>query len=123
MGVGRNSSYRIRERYAKALKAIPLPIRTLSGVDPQALVNVGETELAGRRIVFAVLPGSPRLWITVPDLLPPVIGYASGFDTRRLDLHLTELDHIDWAAGPGRVTALKRAAHEAWAAAQRDCEG
>lgn len=123
MGVGRISTQRTRDRYAQALRSIPLPVRTFTGVDPAALVAVGRTEIAGRRIEFAILPGTPRLWITAPDLLPPVVGYATGFDSQRLDLHLTELDHFDWAAGPGRVAALKRAAHDAWTSAQRDCEG
>jgi hypothetical protein len=123
MGMSRISTQRTRDRYAQALRAIPLPVRTLAGAAPAALVTVGETEIAGRRIEFAILPGSPRLWITVPDLLPPVIGYTSGFGSQRLDLHLTELDHIDWAAGPGRVAAIKRAAYHAWTSAQRDCEG
>jgi hypothetical protein len=123
MGVGRLAPHRVRERYAKALKAIPLPIRTFTGVAPDALVSVGETAIAGRRIEFAILPGTPRLWITAPDLVPPVIGYATGFETRLLDVHLTEPDHRDWACGPGRVATLKRAAFDAWTRAQRTCEG
>ena len=123
MGVGRLASHRARERYAKALKAIPLPIRTLTGSDRDAMVSVGETAIAGRRIEFAILPGTPLLWITAPDLFPPVIGYVTGFETRLLDVHLTEPGHIDWASGPGRVAALKRAAFDAWTSAQRTCEG
>lgn len=123
MGVGRLAPHRVRERYAKALNAIPLPVRTVTGIAPDALVGVGETEIAGRRIGFAILPGTPRLWITGPDQVPPVIGYATGFESRRLDVHLTEPDHIDWAASPGRTAALKRAAVDAWTASQRTCEG
>ncbi|WP_030154937.1 hypothetical protein [Glycomyces sp. NRRL B-16210] len=123
MGMTHLGPHRARARYEKALKAIPLPVRSLEGIDPGVLVNVGETEIAGRRIEFGILPGSPRLWITVPDHLPPVIGYAAGFDSRRLDMHLTELDHFDWTTSPGRVAALKRAAFAAWTSAQRDCEG
>jgi hypothetical protein len=123
MGVGRLAPHKVRERYAQALKAIPLPVRTLTGIDPEALVTLGETEIAGRRIEFAILPGIPRLWITAPDLVPPVIGYATGFESRRLDVHLTEPGHIEWAAGPGRGVALKRAAFDAWTSAQRNCEG
>jgi hypothetical protein len=122
MGVGRLAPHRIRERYAKALNAIPLPIRTLTGVDPRVMVSVGGAEIAGRRVEFAILPGTRRLWITAPDHIPPVIGYATGFEPRLLDVHLTELDHIEWASGPGRVAALKRAALDAWTSAQRTCE-
>ena len=125
MGIGmtRIPTQRLRDRYAKALKAIPLPIRTLTGIDPDVLITVAQAEVAGRRIEFAILPGSPRLWITAPDLHPPVIGYTSGFDSRRLDVHLTEHDHHDWATTPASVTAIKRAAYDAWANTQRDCEG
>ena len=125
MGIGmtRVPTQRTRDRYAKALNAIALPVRTPTGIDPDALITVAHTEIADRHITFAILPGSPRLWITVPGQLPPVIGHVSGFDTRRLDLHLTEPDHYYWATGTGRVAALKRAAFDAWTNAQRDCEG
>lgn len=123
MGVGRLAPHRVRERYAKALNGIPLPLRTVSGIAADALVSVGESEIAGRRIGFAILPGTPRLWITAPDRLPPVIGYVTGFESRRLDVHLTEPDHLEWVAGPGRTAALKRAAADTWTTAQRDCEG
>lgn len=123
MGMMHLSAHRARARYAKALNAIPLSVQTPAGIDPEALTTVGSAEVAGRRVEFGVLPGSPRLWITVPGHFPPVVGWVSGFETRRLDLHLTELDHLDWTAEPGRTAALKRAAFDAWTSAQRECEG
>jgi hypothetical protein len=123
MGVGRLAPHRIRAKYAKALKEIPLPVRSFTGIDPAALTVVGESEVGDRRLQFGVLAGTPRLWITVHDQVPPVMGYLTGFGTRRVDLHITEPDHLDWARRPGRAAQIKRAALDAWNRAHRTCEG
>jgi hypothetical protein len=123
MGVGRLAPHRVRAKYAKALKEIPLPVRSFTGIDPAALTVVGESEVGGRLLEFGVLAGTPCLWITVRDQIPPVMGYLTGFEARRVDLHITELDHLDWARQSGRAAQIKRAALDAWHRAHRNCEG
>ena len=123
MGVGRLAPHRITARYAKALAEIPLPVRSLTRIGPGGLAIVAETVIDDRRIRFGVLYAIPRLWITVPDGLPPVIGFVTGFDTERPELHITEPDHIEWARHPGRAARIKREAVTAWKAAQRECRG
>jgi hypothetical protein len=123
MGVGRLAPHRVRARYAKALAKIPLAITSFSGIDPTALVTIGETEIADRRVQFGLLYAIPRLWITFPDHLPPVPGFVTGFHTESPDLHITDLDHLAWARHTGRAERLTREAVAAWRAAQRECEG
>lgn len=140
MGVGRLAPYRIRARYAQALKEIPLPVRSFGGIDPAALTTVGEADIAGRRVQFGKLYAIPRLWITLPDQIPPVLGFLTGFDctatdhvengptaavrtTANPELHITALDHLDWARHPNRAAALKREACTAWLATQKEYEG
>ncbi|MDN3241841.1 hypothetical protein [Glycomyces tritici] len=128
MGVGRLAPHQVRARYAQALKEIPLPVRSFTGIDPGGLTPVGEAEIAGRRVQFGVLYAIPRLWITFPEHLPPILGFLTGFDgtagdAMRTELHVTELDHLDWARQPGQAATLKRAAADIWRAAQRECEG
>lgn len=128
MGVGRLAPHRIRARYAQALREIPLPVRSFGGIDPGGLTTVAETEVGGRSVRFGVLYGIPRLWITFPEHLPPILGFVTGFDSTatssaKPELHITELDHLGWVRQPGRTTALKRAAVAAWRAARRECEG
>lgn len=143
MGVDRLAPYRIRARYAKALREIPLPVKSFTGINPGGLAIVAETEIAGRRVQFGVLYAIPRLWITLPEHLPTVLGFVTGFDCTATDnapadtgvadhavavttppeLHITELDHLDWARQPGRAATIKREAVAAWQAAQRQCEG
>lgn len=123
MGVGRLAPHRVRARYAQALKEIPLPVRSFAGIDPGGLTTVGEAEIAGRRVQFGVLYAIPRLWMTFPEHLPPVLGFLTGFDCTDPELHITELDHLGWARQPGRAAALKREAVAIWQAALRECEG
>ncbi|WP_205325856.1 hypothetical protein [Glycomyces sp. YM15] len=128
MGVGRLAPYRIRARYDQALREIPLPVRSFGGIDPDGLTTVAETEVFGRQVRFGVLYAIPRLWITLPEHVPPVLGFITGFDTTASgsacpELHITGLDHLDWARQPGRAAALKREAVAAWHVAQRECEG
>lgn len=123
MGVGRRTPSRVRTKYAEALAAIPLPVRSFTGIDPTALQTIGETQIAGRTLQFGVLAGTPRLWVTIVDQVPPVLGYLTGLDTVRPELHLTELDHLEWAGHTGRGARIKREARAVWQAAQRECEG
>lgn len=149
MGVGRLAPHRVRARYAQALKEIPLPVKSFGGIDPEGLATVAETHIGGRRVRIGVLYAIPRLWITFPDILPPVLGFVTGFatgfyraagdrpilgaasadqgapglGTGRAELHITEPDHLDWARQPGRAQAIKHEAIAAWLAAQRECEG
>ncbi|WP_205326715.1 hypothetical protein [Glycomyces sp. YM15] len=128
MGVGRRAPQRIRARYARALREIPLPVKSFGRVDPAGLTAVAEVEIAGRRVQFGVLYAIPRLWITFPEHLPPMLGFITGFDCTAADsataeLHVTEPDHLDWARRPGHAAALKREASATWLAAQRECEG
>ena len=37
MGVGRLAPHRVRSAYAKALAAIPLPVRSFTGIEPDHL--------------------------------------------------------------------------------------
>jgi hypothetical protein len=48
MGVGSLAPQRIRAKYARALAEIALPVRSLSRIDPAALIVIGSTEIAGR---------------------------------------------------------------------------
>lgn len=123
MGVGRLAPYRVRAAYAKALAEIPLPVRSFTGIDPAALKTIGEAEIAGRVLEFGVLLGTSRLWVTMPGQVPPVLGYITGLDNGRYELHLTELDHHEWARHTGRPVLIKREAQAVWQAAQRECEG
>lgn len=147
MGVGRLAPYRVRARYAKALKEIPLPVRSFTGIEPAALHTLAEAEIGGRRVEFGILAGTPRLWVSCPEHLPPVIGYLTGLDSAAfnsavfnsaefnsavfnsatgsvaLELHITETDHLEWARHTGRAARIKTEGLAAWQAAQRDCEG
>ncbi len=123
MGVSRLAPHRIRARYKQALAEIPLPVRSFDRIDPAALTVIGETVIAERRLRFGILAQVPRLWVTVPDQVPPVLGYLTGLDTGRPDLHITELDHFDWARQSGRGAHIKRAALTARKTAHRTCEG
>lgn len=127
MGLGRSAPHRARARYAKALKEIPLPLRSFGGVDPGLVTVIAETEIADRSLQFGVIAQVPRLWILAPGHNPPVVGFLTGLDTgsgsSRLDLNITELDHLDWASHPGRAARIKREALAAWTAAHRTCEG
>jgi hypothetical protein len=48
---------------------------------------------------------------------------GSGLSTSVPQLHITELDHLEWARHTGRTRQIKTAALAAWNAAQRECEG
>jgi hypothetical protein len=127
MGVGRLAPHRVRAKYAKALAEIPLPVRSFNGIDASALRVLAEVEIAGRRVEFGVLAGTPRLWITLPEGVPQVLGYLTGLDSAAsagaLQLHITETDHLEWARHTGRSARIKTEALAAWLAAQRECEG
>lgn len=123
MGVGRRAPHQVRARYARALAEIPLPITSFSGIDPGGLVTIGEAEIGGRKLHFGLLYAIPRLWISFPDRLPPVLGFVTGLDAQTTDLHITDLDHLEWARQAGRAAQIKREAVAVWQAAQRECEG
>ncbi len=123
MGVGNLAPHRIRARFAEALAEVPLPVRSFTGIDPAALIVIAETEVAERRLQFGVLAQIPRVWVTASDQIPPVLGYLSGLDSGRPELHLTESDHLDWARQHGRAARIKREGLAAWQAAQRECKG
>jgi hypothetical protein len=144
MGVGRLAPHRVRAKYARALAEIPLPVRSFERIDPSALQILAEDDIGGRRLQFGVLAATPRLWIAFTDELPPVLGYlagltgqstrtgtglstgagaGSGLSTSVPQLHITELDHLEWARHTGRARQIKTAALAAWNAAQRECEG
>ncbi|MEU5155436.1 hypothetical protein [Glycomyces sp. NPDC021274] len=123
MGVGRLSLHRVRAKYARALAQIPLPVRSLTEIDPAALRTISRVEFADRTVQFGLLEGTPRLWIIAPDHLPPVMGYVTGLHTGKPEVHITATDHIDWARQPGRTHRLLAAALTAWRGAQRECEG
>ncbi|WP_030144375.1 hypothetical protein [Glycomyces sp. NRRL B-16210] len=126
----------MRARYARALAEIPLPVRSFAGIDPCALTVLGETEIADRRLRFGVLVGTPRLWIALAESdsgvspegsvalsVPSVLGYLTGLDSGAPELHITELDELDWSRKPGRAAQIKREAMTVWRSAQRECEG
>ena len=123
MGVGRLAPHRIRARYARVLKEIPLPVRSFAGIDPSALTIVGEVEIAYRQIEFGKLPHLPRLWISAPDQTPPIMGFLTGLDSGSPELHITGRDHLDWVRASGRSGRIKRAALVAWQASQKECRG
>jgi hypothetical protein len=127
MGVGRLAPHRVWAKYARALAEIPLPVRSFTGIDPSALRILIEAEIAGRRVEFGILAGTPRLWVSFPDHLPPVLGYLTGLDGAVYgaapELHVTETDHLEWARHTGRAARIKHEALAAWQAAQRECEG
>lgn len=123
MGVGRRAPHRVRAAYAQALKEIPLPVRSLTGIDPDGLAIIAEAEIAQRRVQFGLLWGLPRLWIALPDHLPAVLGFLTGIDTDRPELHVTEPDHLEWACTKNRAAQIKREGLAAWRAAQKECEG
>lgn len=127
MGVGRLAPHRVRAKYARALAEIPLPVRSFTGVEPSALLTLAEAEIGGRRVEFGVLAGTPRLWVSFPEHLPPVVGYLTGLDSAAdgdaPELHVTESDHLEWARHAGRAARIKTEALAVWRAAQRECEG
>lgn len=129
MGVGRLAPHRVRAKYARALSEIPLPVRSFERIDPSALQILAETDIGDRRLRFGVLAATPRLWVAFTNDLPPVLGYLTGLTgltgirTGSPELHITELDHLEWARHTGRVRQIKAAALAAWQAAQRECEG
>jgi len=123
MGVGSRSPHRVRAAYARALAEIPLPVRSFEGVDRGALTMLAEVEIADRRLQFGFLRGVPRLWVVFVELDPPVLGHLTDLASGRPELHITELDHINWARQPGRAMRIKREAVTVWQAAQRECEG
>ena len=123
MGVGRLAPHRVRARYAKALSRIPLPVRSFSGIDPDSLGILGEIEIDDRRLRVGILYALPRLWIVVPESVPPVLGFVHRLETGRPELHVTEPDHLEWARRAERVARIEREAIAIWQAAQRDCDG
>ncbi|WP_030160444.1 hypothetical protein [Glycomyces sp. NRRL B-16210] len=143
MGIGRLAPHRVRAKYARALSEIPLPVRSFAGIDPGALTILGEAEIAGRCLKFGILESLPRMWavlgdevpegeetppepknLAARDRIPPtVLGFLTGFDTDRPELHITELDYLEWARQSGRAARIKREATAIWQAAQRECDG
>lgn len=127
MGVGRLAPFRVRAKYARALAEIPLPVRSFNGIDPAALQILSEVEVSGRRLQFGALAGTTRVWIVLPEEYPQVLGYVTGLEGTGLGggpaVHITELDHLEWARHSGRARAIKSAAVAAWQGAQRECEG
>jgi hypothetical protein len=113
----------LRAKYARALAEIPLPVRSFERIDPSALQILAETDIGDRRLRFGVLAATPRLWVAFTNDLPPVLGYITDLATGAPQLHITELDHVEWARHTGRARAIKAAALAAWHAAQKECEG
>jgi hypothetical protein len=99
-----------------------LPVRSFTGIDPSELRMLAEAEIAGSRVEFGILVGSPRLWVTFPERIPPVLGYLTGHDSAG-GAHSTETDHLEWARRSGRAARIKAEALAAWQAAQKECEG
>lgn len=122
MGVGRFAPHRVRARYAKALKEIPLPVRSFAGIDPDSLVILGEVEIDDRLVRIGILYAIPRLWIVVPEHVPPVLGFVDGIETGRPALHVTEPDHLEWSRRRGRGIRITHEAIVIWRGAQRDCD-
>jgi hypothetical protein len=50
-------------------------------------------------------------------------GTGAGSSSGGLQLHITELDHLEWVRHTGRARRIKTAALAVWNAAQRECEG
>ena len=123
MGVSRLAPHRVRAKYARALAEIPLPVRSITGIEPDALDVLAEVEVADRLLRFGVLAGTPRLWVTVDGHMPPMLGYLTSLDTRSPELHVTERDHLEWTRHSGRAARIEREALRIWDAAQRECEG
>lgn len=143
MGVGRLAPQRVRAKYARALAEIPLPVRSFADIDPSTLTKIGEATVADRMLWFGVIVGVPRVWVAFADneigdqspgcpraavraprlTVQSVIGYLTGFDDGLPELHITELDHLDWARRPGLAGQIKRTAMTVRRAAQRECEG
>ena len=123
MGVGRLAPHRARARYVKALKEIPLPMRSFSGIDPNLLTVLGEFEIDDRRLEVGIFYAIPRLWIAVRECVPSVLGFVDGMETGLPELHVTEPDHLEWARRAGRGSRIECEAMAVWDAAQRDCEG
>lgn len=123
MGVGRLAPHRLRAKYARALAEIPLPVRTTSGLDAQALTMLAEATVADRGVQFGTLTEMPKLWVAFVAVDPPVLGYLTGLAAGKPELHVTETAHLEWARTAGNSAALKREAMTVWAAVQRECEG
>ncbi|KPC70129.1 hypothetical protein ADL26_17920, partial [Thermoactinomyces vulgaris] len=101
MGRGPFAPHRIRARYAKALNEIPLPVRSFTGIDPDSLAILGEVQIDDRLVRIGILYAIPRLWIVLPEHVPPMLGFVNGMGTGRTDLHVTEPDHLEWSRRPG----------------------
>ena len=123
MGVGRRAPHRTRAAYARALAALPLPVRAITAPIEETLTVLGTARIGGRTVQFGTLTAAPRLWVAFPDQAPPVFGYLTGLVAEQPILHLTDQTHCEWTNQPAHTEALKQHGLEVWRCAQRTCEG
>ena len=123
MGLGRKAPHRSRAAYARALAAIPLPVRAISAPVPETLTVLGTAEIGGRVIQYGTLAEAPRLWIAAPEAPPPVFGYLTGLVAERPTLHVTVDAHLAWTRETDHTEQLKQHGLAVWHEAQRWCEG
>jgi hypothetical protein len=121
----RTAPYRIRARYLRALKAMPLPVDLVDPPDPSRLTVLG-TETVGERLVrFGTVSSAPRLWMALAsdETGPHLIGYVTGLVVGEPDLWVCEGAQRDWALETANADGLKRAAERVWSTCLQDCEG
>lgn len=147
MGVGRKAPHRTRAAYARALAAIPLPVRAISAPVTEALTVLGTAEIGGRTVQYGTATAAPRLWVAFADVTPPVVadagppvvagaprpvatgaappvfGYLSGLVGEQPTLHVTDQRHLNWTRTGDRAEQLKRHGLAVWRDAQRTCQG
>ncbi|MCH7232841.1 hypothetical protein L0U85_18570 [Glycomyces sp. L485] len=123
MSLSRYAPHQIRARYQRALNTLPIPAATAHTIDPERMTILGETTIAGRQIAFGTHTDAPRLWVTLNDTEPDLIGYMTGLITGEPDLWICNPKHQTWTLEDDNTLKLKQAATRVWFDCQRDCDG
>ncbi|WP_026928622.1 hypothetical protein [Glycomyces tenuis] len=121
--------HRIRARYLRALKSMPIPVSLADPPDPARLTVLGTEPVGDRLVHFGTVASAPRLWMALSGAGPAVevdgrlLGYVTGLVVGEPDLWVCDGAHRDWVFDAANSRELKRAASRVWFSCVQDCEG
>ncbi|GAB3659380.1 hypothetical protein [Glycomyces tarimensis] len=115
-----HTPHRIRARYLRALRVLPLQAGLPGPIDPDRLTVLGTDTIAGRTVKFGTMTSAPRMWIAFADIEPALLGYMTGLVVGEPDLWICETAHRDWVLEGDNTRRLNEAAAVVWFACERD---